>query len=994
MKAKFIFLLGVILTVIAVILVLLFIPATHENTKEDLSQVLNEVKKRIMNGEEGAARDLLESIDIKDFKQPASLIKLAENYFLLGDKKTSRKILEDAWNKGMKDPVTIQLLLASSSGKNKEQQYAYISRFLDELPDTRSSALFQAEIYYRLGHKEDAEKIWLRYFNDKSISSEKRSKYVRRAAQCRILDNDISGATKLLDSAYTQGCMNLSLYNLLISISLLNGDYAKSEKLLNEAKKRYTSYELQLKDAMISLYMGNLEKAANKLNEIQMPSTSSISDLVVQYNARMYLALIRIMQSGKNAFFLDLIYNSKESSRYLEGHRGRSKVLSLYISPEILEAEVLFYKALSDVLKDKKGAISHFKANNELYPNHPAVDFIVLKLALLDDSNVSSVAKVKKFLSTGKLSIIEGVHGLFILSPPVTAEMTQILYSLGAFKDAESLLATLGGRFKYTAKTINMLLKIAIQNQNSKLLDALLQLKNIDDFIDFDILMQLSQRPDLQPKLCKKGLFKAILLANDGKIDEALTTCDSLELPEDRKTLLKAEIYAVAGHKVKAEEFFKRALNPDNNFWGYREYATFLLRSGQVEPALKLYREILSRIPSDSVAVIGEALCFEVEGNLDKAIELLNKHLKDENPDLLLKLAKLNIKKGNFPLALRFTNKVLSALGKNNEALFYKTIALVGIYQQYPTDQNRQALMKMSEFLKKESSEKNNLLFTAYIESLYNLKSYKTLLDITADADHEGNNVWLIKKRILSMIYTAEFENAEKLLEKKRNLLDRDFLILVDSEIYASKKEYMKAVEILQKSENRQLRYKAAKFALKAGNTDLALNILKNISPSYLEWGGLGDLAGEMNKTSFAFQCYEEALKLAPGNPLILNNYAWLAATNDNLPEEKVIAMINEAYMKTPTNGILDTYLTVLAKYHKEQKAKEIFKFDTVLKSSPPGVILKYLKILEMAGDYNERIMVLDSILKRDDSFWKQSPLTKKQIKSELLELKMRMDNN
>jgi tetratricopeptide (TPR) repeat protein len=994
MKAKFIFLLGVILTVLAVIIVLMFIPSSDLNKADGIIGQLEEVKKRIINGEESAARKLLNSIDVKKLKQPSLLIKLAENYFLLGENKTSRKILENAWSKGMKEPATVQLLMASDTGKSKEEQYAYICRFLDELPDTRSNTLFRAEIYYRLDHKKDAEKIWLRYFNDKTISSEKRGKYVRRAIQCRILDNDLSGASELLDRAYSQGCMTLPLYNLATSLYLLNGNREKSEKFLEEAKKRYTSEELQLKDAMISLYMGNLDKALNKLNEIQMPSTSSISDLVVQYNARMYLALLRVMQSGKDAFFLDLIYNSKESSRYLEGNRGRSRLLSLYISPEILESEVLFYKALSDVLKNKTDAVANFKLKNDLFPNHPVVDFIVLKLALLHDSTISSVAKVRKYFSTGKLSIIEGIHGLFILSPPVTAEIAQILYSLGAYKDAEALLSSLEGRSKYTAKTINMLLKVALQTNNKKLLDALLQLKNIDKFVDLEVLMLIGKRPDLLSRLSRKGVFKVILLANNGKIDKALTLADSLQLPGERLTLLKAEIYALAGNNVKAETLFKRSLNAENNFWGYREYASYLMRTGKVDAALKLYREILSDKKDDVSALIGEALCLDLAGDLDKAIEQLNKHLVNANPYILLTLAKLNIKKGNYPLGLRYADKVLTVAGKNNEAVFYKTVALIGIYQQYPTDQNRMALKKMSEFLKRDAGEKDNLLFTAYIESLYSLKEYKTLLDITSAIHSDESNIWLIKKRILSFIYLGDIDNAEKLLSANRAKLDKNFLILVDSEFYAAKKEYMKAIALLRKSENRPLRYKAAKLAVKAGKSELSLEIMKNISPTYLEWGGLGDIAGAEKNLSLAFQCYEEALKLAPENPLILNNYVWLALNSGKLPEKKILTMIRKAYRLTPTNGILETYLSVLMKYGKEQEAEDVLKDKHTLKNAAPGVILKYLQILEKSGKSRERILVFNSILKRDDSFWTNYPLSRKKIEAELLKLKMRKDDN
>ena len=291
-----------------------------------------------------------------------------------------------------------------------------------------------------MGYYENAQKIWFRYFERKDIPPLRRADYALKIARSRVLTNNIQGALEIMGTAMKKDCMNLHSYNFYISLSVLNDEVSKGMELLDLVEKKYSSTELNLKKALISVYLGNFEQAEKTLNKLQTPVSSSISSLAVNYNARMYLALLRFMSGSKHSFFSDLQLNSKESSLFLNGNVGESKLMKLPVSPDLLEKEAAFYEALSQLVKNKRGAFELFKSKSSFFPDHPVIDFIVLKIGMLDESNISSFASTSLLLQTGKISFIEGGHGFFVLSPLCIAEISQVLYSLGAYEQADMFI--------------------------------------------------------------------------------------------------------------------------------------------------------------------------------------------------------------------------------------------------------------------------------------------------------------------------------------------------------------------------------------------------------------------------------------------------------------------------------------------------------------------------------------------------------------------------
>ena len=539
-----------------------------------------------------------------------------------------------------------------------------------------------------------------------------------------------------------------------------------------------------------------------------------------------------------------------------------------------------------------------------------------------------------------------------------------------------------------------MLLKLAIKTDNKKLLNALLKMRNISDTVDYQTLAELEGSPRLQAKLCGDNVFKVIFLANSGDATKAMRLCDELSLPEKKAKLLKAQVLAQNKDDTKAEKLFLEVMDAEDDFWGFREYAEFLLRRGRMGEAEKLYRTILESNPNDASSVIGIANIFDSKGETGKARAFLNGRLNSRNPEIFLKLSQLNLKLNNFPLALRYADKTLRALGENDEALFYKTVALIGIYKQYPTAQNKKAVAKISKYLERSLKYGKNLLkLTAFIETLFVLKNYTALLDLI-EKEKLSSDSWLLNKQILSLAYTGQPDKAEKLLDSRKKRLDDSFVRFAKAEILAARKDYAGAMNLLRDSRNRNLRYKAAEFAVLAGDSSDAKKIMRAISPTFIEWGGIAGTAENAGNVEFAFKCYDEALKLAPGNPLILNNYASLASKKGGLDESKMIRMIKNAYSKTPTDGILDTYLQVLKRCSEFAKCQELVKNNHLLRTMKPRLIHKYLEIMRKGGVTNELLSVMSDILRRDADFWKRFPESKDKIRAEYIKLKTKQSES
>lgn len=131
----------------------------------------------------------------------------------------------------------------------------------------------------------------------------------------------------------------------------------------------------------------------------------------------------------------------------------------------------------------------------------------------------------------------------------------------------------------------------------------------------------------------------------------------------------------------------------------------------------------------------------------------------------------------------------------------------------------------------------------------------------------------------------------------------------------------------------------------------------------------LGDLKYRMKDYDASYKYYEEALSLAPDDPLLLNNYAYFLAEGDRDLKKalKMAGKVMELDGDNPT--YIDTYAWVLHKLGKHRKAlKEMLRIFVSGDDQDPELLEHMGFIKKSLGKCSEAVVYWESALEKDSS--------------------------
>jgi len=156
-------------------------------------------------------------------------------------------------------------------------------------------------------------------------------------------------------------------------------------------------------------------------------------------------------------------------------------------------------------------------------------------------------------------------------------------------------------------------------------------------------------------------MVELMLMISKGQLDDVMTRCETEQLPDSYKNLVRARVWLKKGEPDRAEEFFQKAMDKTNGFYGYLDYARFLVQENRLDEAERLYVELLGADPAHVVAMQGMAIIFELRGEPDRAIQQLKKIIRISPGDAYsqIRLAKVYLQQGEARPALMQVNKVL-----------------------------------------------------------------------------------------------------------------------------------------------------------------------------------------------------------------------------------------------------------------------------------------------------------------------------------------------
>lgn len=241
---------------------------------------------------------------------------------------------------------------------------------------------------------------------------------------------------------------------------------------------------------------------------------------------------------------------------------------------------------------------------------------------------------------------------------------------------------------------------------------------------------------------------------------------------------------------------------------------------------------------------------------------------------------------------------------------------------------------------------KNPMLLRSKIMALSESKDYSKALDTfknLTDNDAATAEMQFLKGRILFL--NGQIPPAVAAFNQSYQLAPTDQTAMFIAEIYSKDYSHQRAVAFLEEH-----------FSKTPASGNLKLFY--------------ANLLLESDKKK-AFELYDEILQASPDNYIILNNYAWILAEQNQLPEAK--QHIEKAIKQAPKHpDVLDTYGKVLMKMDNLPDAIKAFEQSLAIRPENDLVKLNYAEALARSDNKTKAKTVLDNVKSRDADVMKR----------------------
>jgi putative PEP-CTERM system TPR-repeat lipoprotein len=235
---------------------------------------------------------------------------------------------------------------------------------------------------------------------------------------------------------------------------------------------------------------------------------------------------------------------------------------------------------------------------------------------------------------------------------------------------------------------------------------------------------------------------------------------------------------------------------------------------------------------------------------------------------------------------------------------------------------------------------KNPMLLRSKIMALSESKDYIKALDTfksLTEQDAATAEMQFLKGRILFL--NGQIPPAIAAFNQSYQLAPTDQTAMFIAEIYSKDYSHQRALEFLESHFSK---------ATASGNLKLFY----------------ANLLLESDKKK-AFELYDEILQASPDNYIILNNYAWILAEQNQLPEAK--QHIERAIKQAPKHpDVLDTYGKVLMKMDNLPDAIKAFEQSLAIRPENDLVKLNYAEALVRSDNKSKAKTVLADVKSRD----------------------------
>lgn len=422
----------------------------------------------------------------------------------------------------------------------------------------------------------------------------------------------------------------------------------------------------------------------------------------------------------------------------------------------------------------------------------------------------------------------------------------------------------------------------------------------------------VSREPDRDDVLAM--LYESYLEIDDNqKAIDALERIEALDGKNERLTIAKSELYTRMGNKKAAIAEMKSLADQYPNDLNYRVmYGDALLQNGQKKQALSIYQSVLKEEPDNVQAQLSLVGYFAAEGDHDKADEMNEKLLLNENVDTQTRVEIMRREVVNNLQNGGDSTRVLN--------LFRKTLAM-------PEPDVDMALMCAAYMkLKEMPSDSVNGM-------------YEKTLQLAPD------NSFARLQLVASAWENERLDEVIELCKAARQYNPDDMAFYYyQGFAYYRQDDYDNALDAFQNG---------VSVITDESNPDIASDFYEV----------MGELLYKKGKVREAFAAYDSCLVWKEDKISCMNNYAYyLSELGEQL--DKAERMSYKTIKAEPENAtFLDTYAWILFKQERYAEAK--IYIDQTLQYDPQASAI----LLEHAGDIYAKCGDMEKAL----DFWQQS---------------------
>jgi len=946
-------------------------------------------QKLLQEGKNQEAFTILAELVLEDPENAQLAFEAARVAMLLNKDKLATQYMLQAWQLGKKDLNFFVLLLNRARIPASEKLELFDTRYA-ELPETGQLLDLKARFYSRNGKNQEALAIW-RKLCETSPDEPMILRFSRKLEMLGRRDE----ALKVLGQQWRKGNLGPRGLNLYISLLVFANRFDDAAALFQDSITVLQNPEIRFKRALFALAVGNLKKSIPLLEVLVDPPEKDQIALAVAHRARMQLALQRSIVDGAGAVLDDLEMLSRKQSASIPQAGVVTPVLGIKVSPRLIDAENLLYAFFRSLQRPGQEDYELLTTLQGLLPDNTVIQYLTLRRDIIQGRPADAVALYGSLSKVHPLALLEGTNGLFYKSPLFLVEVARALKMDLDSGAALALINSLHRRNIYTRDSLEMFQELSAgagdkeqQWKTQQILmnrfkdDVGIQMQGIilaDSLGMRDEALAIIDHLESEAGVSSQNLAmtKLMLMLKDNRVEEVFAQLERRDLPAETKDLIRARAYLQRGDRKKAEQYFVKALDRDNDFYGYLDYARFLLLEGRFAEADKLYQEILADNPQHLAALLGISMIYEEREDFSSAISYLETvvRLREDFGYAYLRLAKLYLMSGRLDSALLYCNRTLALEPDNIPARFLKVLTLVRLADKNRENNTlwRQQMAELERLVAKyriEAPEDAMMLNAELLVKSELGTTEEQLAIIETIVGLTGWNSDLLRMKLDLLLGLQNNDQVAQLLDREEKLLQPGEVAKYRALILINRGRITEGVQLLQPftEQNSRLALELLQWLLKNGSEDRIKAVLKDLNLSVNDYIWLGAQALGQGKDNLAQEIYTQGVKKHQDSGLLWNNMAWLGTRLPDYNQQAALDAAAKAFALDKSNpAIVDTYSLILLQQGKYQQCIQLIQ-EKIPESSRTVVLLDRLaRAYEATGDVESALATYDQILMLDD---------------------------